>query len=92
MNTNAVKRTGAEKNDAAAPEGQSYSATAVSETVCLIYPGGKLRRRMFSQDFTCGFSAAALSRATQQITQLTHTTRTLIDINAYSWKPSVEHV
>ena len=36
--------------------------------------------------------AAALNMATLQIAQLTHITRTLIDINAYSWKPSVEHV
>ena len=51
-----------------------------------------LTRLLHIQDHSCGLSAATLSRATLQIAQLTPITRTLIYINAYSWKPSVEHV
>ena len=47
-------------------------------------------RLLHIQDHSCGLSAATLSRATLQIAQLTPITRTLIYINAYSWKPSVE--
>ena len=54
---------------------------------CLL-AAGTLTRTLHIQDHSCGLSAATLSRATLQIAQLTHITRTLVYINAYSWKPS----